>query len=417
MKLLVISQYFWPENFRINDLVQELVKRDHDVTVLTGQPNYPDGKIFADFKARPNDFAEYAGARIVRVPLIPRGDGRGLQLALNYFSFAVSAAVLGAWKLRKTPFDKIFVFEPSPITVGVPAAVLRWLRRIPVAFWVLDLWPETLEAVGVVKSRWLLRLTGVLVSWIYNRCDLILAQSKSFIPQIVRYCRYPDRIVYFASWAEAVYDLDEVERAPEVPDQPGAFNIVFAGNIGEAQDFPAIVTAAEKLSDERSIRWIIVGDGRMAAWLREEIDRRKLQSSVLMVGRYPIERMPSFYRHADALLMSLKPDPIFSMTIPGKLQSYLAAGIPVLAMIDGEGARLINEAGAGLACAAGDSEGLAREAKKLAAMTQGEREAMGRKGRDISVTEFDRDTQIDKLEAWLLGLRYDDHSKVIEAAQ
>jgi colanic acid biosynthesis glycosyl transferase WcaI len=417
LKLLVISQYFWPENFRINDLVQELVKRDHEVTVLTGLPNYPNGKTFADFKSRPNDFAEYAGARIVRVPLYPRNDGRGLHLVLNYFSFAISAAIFGTWKLRKTSFDRIFVFEPSPITVGIPAAVLRWLRRIPVAFWVLDLWPETLEAIGVVKSRWLLRLVGILVSWIYNRCDLILAQSKSFIPQIVRYCRYPDRIVYFASWAEAVNDLNGIERAPEVPDRQGAFNILFAGNIGEAQDFPAIVAAAEKLRDERSIRWIIVGDGRMATWLREEINRRKLQSSVLMVGRYPIERMPSFYRHADALLMSLKPDPIFSMTIPGKLQSYLAAGIPVLAMIDGEGARLINEAGAGRACPAGDFEGLAREAKKLAAMTERQREAMGRKGRHVSVTEFDRDTQIDKLEAWLLGLRYDDHSKVIAASQ
>jgi glycosyltransferase involved in cell wall biosynthesis len=415
LNLLVISQYFWPENFRINDLVQELVKRGHDVTVLTGRPNYPDGKIFADFKARPDEFAEYRGARLVRVPLIPRGSGRGLQLVLNYFSFAVCASLLGAWKLRKTPIDRIFVFEPSPITVGVPAAVLRWLRKVPVAFWVLDLWPETLEAIGAVKSRWLLRFTGVLVSWIYNRCDLILAQSKSFIPQIVRYCRYPHRIVYFASWAEAVYDLSQVERAPEVPEQPGAFNIVFAGNIGEAQDFPAIVAAAEKLRDERAIRWIIVGDGRGAAWLREEIDRRKLQSTVLMVGRYPIERMPSFYRHADALLMSLKPDPIFSLTIPGKLQSYLAAGIPVLAMIDGEGARLINEAGAGLACSAGDSEGLARQAKKLALMTQGERQAMGRRGRDISIAEFDRNTQIGKLENWLLELRYHDHSGVIDA--
>jgi colanic acid biosynthesis glycosyl transferase WcaI len=415
LNLLVISQYFWPENFRINDLVQELVKRGHNVTVLTGRPNYPDGKTFAEFRQRPEDFAEYHGARLVRVPLIPRGNGRGLQLALNYFSFAICASVLGAWKLRNTPFDKIFVFEPSPITVGVPAAVLRWLRKVPVAFWVLDLWPETLEALGVVKSRWLVRLSGVLSSWIYNRCDLVLAQSNSFIPQILRYCRYPHRVVYFASWAEAVFDLSQVERAPEVPERPNAFNIVFAGNIGEAQDFPAIVAAAEKLRDERSIRWIIVGNGRVADWLREEIKRRQLQSSILMVGRYPIERMPSFYRHADALLVTLKPDPIFSLTIPGKLQSYLAAGIPVLAMLDGEGARLINETGAGLACAAGDSEGLAREARKMALMTKAEREAMGRRGHDISIAEFDRNTQIDKLEAWLLRLRYDPPAVAVEA--
>lgn len=417
MKLLVVSQYFWPENFRINDLVQELVRRNYDVTVLTGQPNYPDGKIFPDFCAHPDQFSAFAGARVIRVPLFPRGKGRGVRLALNYLSFAVSAAIFGTWKLRNVSFDKIFVFGPSPITACLPAVMLRWLRKTPLAFWVLDLWPETLEALGVIRSRRLLSLVGLLVSWIYNRCDLVLGQSKSFVPQIAKYCRYPDRVAYFANWAEEVYDLDEVEPAPEVPDLPGAFNIVFAGNIGEAQDFPAIVAAAEKLSDDTSIRWIIVGDGRMASWLREEIDRRHLQSSVLMMGRFPVERMPSFYRHADALLVSLKSNSIFSMTIPGKVQSYLAAGIPVLAMIDGEGARVIEESGAGMVCAAGDSEGLARETRKLVAMTKDERKVMGQKGRDVSVAEFDRAGQIDKLEAWLTGMRYMGRSTRAEAAR
>ena len=152
MKLLIISQYFWPENFKINDLVGELVARGHEVTVLTGQPNYPEGKIFADFLKSPEKFANYNGARIIRVPLVARGNGR-VRLVLNFLSFAIVAALLGPIKLRDAAFDCIFVFEPSPITVGIPAIVVRRLRGVPMAFWVQDLWPETLQAIGVVTPR------------------------------------------------------------------------------------------------------------------------------------------------------------------------------------------------------------------------------------------------------------------------
>ena len=187
MRLLIVSQYFWPENFRVNDLVAELVARGHDVTVLTGLPNYPTGKVFPEFKSARARFMEFEGAKVVRVPLWPRGRGR-LSLVVNYASFAMSASVLGSWRLRGLKFDAIFAYEPSPVTVGIPAAVLRALKRAPVAFWVLDLWPETLQALGILRSSWGLSLVGRLVSFVYGRCDLILAQSRSFIPEIARYC-------------------------------------------------------------------------------------------------------------------------------------------------------------------------------------------------------------------------------------
>lgn len=406
MKTLVVTQYFWPENFRVNDLVEELVRRGHEVTVLTGYPNYPDGQVYPVFKERARDFQSYGGAQIVRVPLLPRGRGRGFRLALNYASFAVSASTLGLWKIRRQSFDNIFVFEPSPITVGIPAGLLRRLRKIPVVFWVLDLWPETLVAIGVVRSRAVLQVVSKVVSWVYRHCDLILAQSQSFIPQIAEHCDDLKKIRYFASWAEAAENWEIVAPAPEVPYRADRFDVVFTGNIGEAQDFPAILAAAELLRARVEIRWIIVGDGRTAQWVRDEIERRDLRSNVLMVGRYPIERMPSFYRHADALLMSLKPDPIFAMTIPGKLQSYMFAGIPILAMIDGEGARIVAEADAGLTCAAGDASGLAAAVLKLSGMTLEERQAMGRRSREIGIREFDRKQQIDKLERWLKEVRF-----------
>jgi glycosyltransferase involved in cell wall biosynthesis len=404
MRLLVVSQYFWPENFRINDLVAELVRRGHQVTVLTGVPNYPEGKVFQQYRDDPGRYAHYEGAEVVRVPLMPRGQG-GLRLMLNYLSFALSASAVGLWKLRGRQFDAIFAYEPSPITVGLPAAVMRAVKRAPLAFWVLDLWPETLQAIGVVRSPLLLRAVGQLVAFIYKRCDLILAQSKSFIPQIKKYAGEARRVEYFPSWAEAVFDQKETVPASEISSRAGSFNVMFAGNIGDAQDFPAILAAAESLKSHAPIRWLIVGDGRMAGWVAGEIKRRQLQDCVLMVGRYPLERMPSFFKHANALLVSLKDEPIFSMTIPGKLQSYLAAGIPVVAMLNGEGADLVVRSRAGVACAAGDSVGLAAAVLALSQMGEAERAMMGQNGLDISAQEFGRDKLMDALEVWLSQLQ------------
>lgn len=403
MRLLVVSHVFWPETFRINDLVAAMVARGHEVTVLTGAPNYPDGCIFSEYARHPERFREYAGAQVVRVPIVPRGTGK-LMLMLNYASFVASGIMLGAWKLRGRKFDAIFVWESSPVTVGLPAVMLRRLKKAPIAFWVLDLWPQTLEALGILKPGFLLNCVGQLVRFIYARCDLILAQSQSFIPQIARYCADTDRIRYFPSWAELLFSTDAVAPAPEVPVREGGFNVLFAGNIGEAQDFPAILAAAESVRSSTAIRWLIIGDGSMAAWVKEEISRRGLKDSVLMFGRFPLERMPAFYRHADVLLVALKDAPIFAMTIPGKLQSYLAAGIPVIAMLNGEGADVVQDAHAGLVCRAGDHEALAHAVLAMHTMSVDERQQMGRNGHEFAAREFNRDAQITRLEEWLMQL-------------
>lgn len=397
MRILVVSQYFWPENFRINDLVAELCQRGHEVTVLTGRPNYPAGKVFPEFLRSPDAFEKFGAAKVIRVPMISRGKGP-LRLVLNYASFACCATVVGAWRLRGQSFDVIFAFEPSPITVGLPAIFLRSLKRTPLAFWVLDLWPETLEAIGVVRSKRVLKAVGYLVSFIYNRCDLILAQSKSFIPQIRRYCRPEQAVEYFPSWSDA--PLDSLAKpAEEVSPVEGMFSIMFAGNIGDAQDFPAILLAAEQLKDDKRFRWLIVGDGRSSEWVRFEIKRRGIEHCFLLLGRYPLERMPAFYKHADALLVSLRDEPIFAMTLPGKLQSYLAEGIPVLAMLNGEGAEIVVSSGAGLACPAGDGLALAGIVMEMAGMTCEDRLDMGQRGRAISEQEFDRSVLISNLVA------------------
>jgi glycosyltransferase involved in cell wall biosynthesis len=403
LRLLIVSQYFWPENFRVNDLVTELVTRGHEVTVLTGIPNYPTGEVFPEFKRQRDRFAHFAGAKIVRVPLWPRGRRR-LSLLVNYASFAISASLVGSWKLRGCKFDAIFAFEPSPITVGIPAACLRASKHAPLALWVLDLWPDTLQALGILRSGWWLNVVGRLVSFIYSRCDLILAQSRSFIPQIKKYSAAGTPVIYFPSWAEAVFTVEHEAPAQEVPLRPGSFDVLFAGNIGEAQDFPAVLAAAAMLKSETRIRWLIVGDGRMAGWLRGEIERLGLQNNVLMLGRYPLDRMPSFYQHADALLLSLKDEPIFAMTIPGKLQSYLAAGIPIVAMLNGEGAEVVERSGAGVTCRAGDSEALAKAVMQLSSLPAERVAEMAQNALRVSRTEFDRARLITQLETWLAEL-------------
>ncbi len=400
MRILVVSQYFWPENFRVNDLVKEWVQRGHEVTVLTGIPNYPAGKVFDAYQAQPRSFTTYEGAEVVRVPMLPRGSG-DLRLILNYLSFVVGGGVFGPWLLRGKPADVIFVFEPSPVTVGLPAVWLGKIKNAPVVFWALDLWPETLAAIGVVHSPRVLNWVGRLVRYIYNHCTLVLGQSRGFLGSIARYCDEKAKIRYFPSWSDDVFTGDNVKPAPEVPEWTEGFTVVFAGNIGEAQDMPAVLDAAERLKDNASIRWVMVGDGRKSHWLQAEVARRGLDKQVLLLGRFPVERMPSFYAHANALLVSLKRDQVFSMTIPGKVQSYLMAGIPLLGMLVGEGAAVIRDAEAGLTCEAGDGAGLAQAVLALAAMPTAEIKQMGLNGRKYAQQEFGRAQLMDRLEALL----------------
>ena len=406
MRVLVVSQYFWPEVFRVNEIVSELRARGHEVTVLTGRPNYPDGEVFADYARDPAAFAQYHGAEVIRLPLRPRGKG-SLKLLLNYWSFVFWGCLLGPWRLRGRAFDAIFCFETSPITSALPAVLLRRFKRAPLLLWVLDLWPDTLSAVGMVRATWGLNLVGQLVRFIYKRCDLILAQSKGFFPAIERWSQAPEKTRYFPQWGEATFDagLDAVAEAPELAPHQGAFKLMFAGNLGDAQDFPALLDATEATRERADLHWLIVGDGRQAAWIREQIAARGLQRTVYMLGRHPLERMPEFFKGADALIVSLRAEPIFAMTIPGKVSAYLSAGRPILAMIDGEGAQVVREAGAGMVAPAGDGAELARLALQMAALPPETRADMAAKARAYGQQQFDRASLISQLEAMLAEAR------------
>jgi glycosyltransferase involved in cell wall biosynthesis len=226
----------------------------------------------------------------------------------------------------------------------------------------------------------------------------------SFVGQISHLAGKHVRVEYFPSWAEEVFSTERAAPAAEVPVDVESFNVLFAGNIGESQDFPAILEAASIARANGRIRWLIVGDGRAAPWVSMEIERRGLEGCVLMLGRFPLARMPSFFKHADALLVSLRDEPVFAMTIPGKLQAYLASGVPIVAMMNGEGAEVVRRAQCGVACSAGDSAALAEAVVELSGRTREERADMGRRGIQLSVNTFGRKKLITQLEKWMAEL-------------
>ena len=403
MRVLIVSQYFWPEDFRINDLAVGLVERGHEVTVLTGIPNYPQGRFFPGYGLFKSAREAYRGVRICRVPLVPRGGGSGHRLVLNYLSFALSATLLSPFRCRG-PFDLIVVYEISPVTVALPALFLKKLKHAPILFWVLDLWPESLSATGAIRSSEVLSLLDTLVRFIYRGCDKIIVASRGFLPSITAKGIAAERTGYFPNWYEPGYATRPATGAVVPSGLPAGFRVMFAGNIGAAQDFGTILSAAERLKPYRGIFWVIVGDGRRWEWVKEEVQRRGLEDRVLLLGRRPPEAMSGLFSHADAMLVTLKQDPAFALTIPGKIQSYMACGRPIVAALDGEGGRLIQESGAGLATPAEDADALANSVLTMYHMPKQEREAMGNRGREYCEKNFERGMLFDRLEGWMRQL-------------
>lgn len=397
MHILIVTQYFWPENFRINDLALGLLERGHRVTVLTGVPNYPDGSFF-DGYCYFNKQQNYQGVKVLRVPLIPRGKGGGFRLSLNYISFALFGCLLAPFLCRDN-FDLIFVFQLSPITSALPAIIIKWLRSIPILFWIQDLWPESLAATGAIRSKKVLGLVNHLVRFLYNKSDLILVQSRAFISSVEKQGINPDRIEYLPYSYENIYKPVSVnERDMHLPK---GFRIMFAGNIGAAQDFPTILSAAIKLQQYADIQWIILGDGRRRVWVEQEVEKQGLKNCIHLLGRHPMELMPHYFAAADVLLVTLKKEPIFALTIPAKIQSYMACRRPIIAALDGEGGHLITESGAGLSVSAEDPDALAGAVLTMYRMSKEERDAMGMRGREYCEANFNREMLIDRLEGWM----------------
>lgn len=395
MRLLVVSQYFWPENFRINDLVRSLKDRGVDVAFLTGKPNYPDGNVFPGYRAWGCLREVWHGIAVVRVPLVPRGRSSAWGLAANYLSFIVSGVFLGPWLLRKERPDAIFVYCPSPLLQALPALLFGRIKAVPVIVWVQDLWPESLESTGYVKNRLILGLVRKLVQFIYRNSAHILISSRSFAAPVSAMAPGA-KISYFPNSIDPSFC--EPDSAPRtlMPALDEGFCVVFAGNIGVAQVMEVIVGAAEQLTAVPEIRFVIIGSGSRLDWMRQQVQARAL-ANVHLVGRYPGEAMPYLLSKAAVLLVTLADQPIFAATVPNKVQAYLAVGRPVIACMNGEGARLIEEAGAGLAVPAEDAAGLAGAILALYRMPPETRKKMGDNGRLFYRQNFDHEQLVDRL--------------------
>jgi len=396
MNLLIVSQYYWPENFKINDLSEKFVEKGHIVNVLTGKPNYPQGKFYAGYGLFSPRKENHKGIHIRRLPLFPRGNASGFRLIVNYFSFVITSCFYMLFHHKK--YDAILVFATSPVTVAFPAILHRWFHKTKTLLWVLDLWPESVSAAGNIRSKNVHKLLTKVVRFIYKHVDKILISSRNFRSSIEEKGVPADKIFYAPNWAEDLYENPQIDKQKYASLMPDGFKVMFTGNIGEAQDCEALFESAKHLSEMRSnVQLIMVGDGRKKAWFEEEVKKVQLKN-VHFLGRFPTEEMPNLIVHADVLLVSLKDEPIFALTVPMRVQTALASSKPVAAMLNGEGAFIINEAEAGLICDASNSHIFAQNLHDLSLYSKEKLNEMGKRGKQYYDKNFSRSKIISEIE-------------------
>jgi glycosyltransferase involved in cell wall biosynthesis len=395
MRILIVTQYFYPENFKINDFCLELIKRGHELTILTGKPNYPSGKFYKGYSFFSNHKEFFNGAKVIRVPIIPRGEGSSFELILNYFSFAFFGSLFTMFHRKK--YDFSFAFVLSPITSAIPAIISRIFHNNKVFLWVLDLWPESVDVTGKMKSSFLRKIVVLLVKFIYRNSDKIFISSKFMKKSIIDKLgpKYPKKILYLPNWAEDTFLYDNINTNKFKHLMPDGFRVMFAGNISYGQDFPSIVKAALILKKTSNVKFIILGDGSEKKYLLNRIKDLNLEDTVFYLGSFPIEEMVNFYCHADMMLLSLRDEIIYSFTVPGKLQGYLASKKVIAGMINGEAAQIINKSECGFTVKAGDHNALAAELLSVSNEPNSFFEKASIKGFNYYQKNFKKETIID----------------------
>jgi glycosyltransferase involved in cell wall biosynthesis len=381
MNILILSQHFWPESFRINEIAQELSEQGNQVSVLSGKPNYPLGKIFPGYRALGLQSELYHKIKIDRVPLYPRGRGGAFNMILNYISFIFSALIFSPFVYRGRKFDIIFIYGTSPLIQGLSAIPLKFFTGARIVTWVQDLWPEDLESTGYIKNKFILKINEWPAKLLYFFSDRILIQSKGFYDPVLRLAT-EKKLFYVPNPAERAVFLKKIEVSLPITFDfmSNGFNIVFAGNIGNNQSIDTIIKAANILKKIPQITFSIVGDGSRLKFLNEEVTTLQLKN-IKILGRYPVEVMPAIYEKADALLVTLGAIGNLSLTIPSKIQAYMASAKPIVAAVDGLGAEVVNEAACGLTCPAGNADELAIIIEKIYLMSDKDRHEMGARGR------------------------------------
>jgi glycosyltransferase involved in cell wall biosynthesis len=401
-RILVVSQYFWPESFRVNELVLELKDRGYIVEVLTSIPNYPEGRIFPDFASNPNKYEDYYGIKVHRVPQITRRNNK-LSLALNYFSFVISACFYSLFKLRKRKFDLIYGVQLSPIFSMIPAILCKNLIKKPLYIWVLDIWPDSIIGSGTV-SNLIISSLEKLCLFIYSSADILFLSSNGFKYKLKKMGVVVPKLVYFPQWIEASYlnelqfgSSEDIEVRQIMSTWESKVIFTFTGNVGEAQDFPSVLEGLKKCRSLKDIVFLVIGDGRYKATLIKSIQRAGLDNRVVCLGQYSMHYMPFFYYYSDFLVVSLKDTAISTYTLPGKVQSYMSSGKPIVGMVNGEAARVIVESGCGYAVASGDDKGFASILDQCCSLDSKDRIKLGSLGKSYAYKNFRLQSVINKV--------------------
>ena len=359
MKILVICQYYYPEPFRITDICEELVKRGHEIQVVTGYPNYPLGELYDGYGKGKRINETINGVKVHRCYEIPRKNGI-LNRFLNYFSYPISSMRYVTSKECKPEngekFDLVLCNQLSPVMMAYAAIKYKKKHKVPAIMYCLDLWPESLVAGGIKRDSLIYKIFNHISKNIYKQMDQILVTSESFINYFESQFGIKNT-KYLPQYAESLFTPESCKKEPNQ-----YIDLMFAGNIGTAQNVKIIIDAARKLQNYENLRFHIVGDGI-------ELDNLKNMSkdlnNVIFYGRKPVEEMPKYYAMADAMLITMEKDPIISLTLPGKVQSYMAAGKPIIGSIDGETRRIIKIANCGYCCNAENLDCLIKIINKL----------------------------------------------------
>lgn len=410
MRILLVTQYFFPEVFKSNDLAFELARRGHEVDALVGIPNYPEGKYYRGyglFHRRHevidcSDGNRKGKVNVYRCFQTPRGRG-GWRLPINYFSYVISGCLwvlfFFAWRRK---YDCIIGHEPSPIFQAYPALLLRQLKKVPFYYWIMDLWPDAMMSGGGIKSRRLLGFIDKLVRGIYRQSDKILITSKRFHDPIAAKGDFAEKIIYFPNWSDDILALPSDYEIPRLPD---GFKIMMTGNLGKSQNLEAITEVMLGLKDIPEVKWVFVGGGSCKEWLENFIRANGLEDNAVCLGQYPFKAMPAFMKEADAMLLTLRGGfAHLEAVVPARLQSYMSAGRPVLAMIGRGGADIIEESQCGYAVPAGDSKALINVIREKVLTNREAFEQMGKNGRDYYEKNYRMDNCIDHLER-IIGVK------------
>ena len=402
MRVIIYTNHFYPEDFKVNDIAFELQKRGYDITIVSAVPDYPKGKFFEGYGWFKKNREIVNGCKVIRLPIIPRGNGGGKRLILQYLSYFISSSIFTFFHKLTHKYDAVFVHLTSPFFIGLPATKLKKFQHIPMYFWMLDLWPESITAVTGIKNPLIIKPLERQVKYVYNNCDKILIGSKGFEKSISEKGNYKDKFVYFPNWAESnlsfINDIDYKNVEPFCSLKDDDFVILFAGNIGEGQNLSCFLEAALELRNEQNIKFILLGDGRAKNTLEKYAETNGLlDENVFFPGRFPLEAMPYFMEKASVLFVSLKDELIFNLTVPAKVQFYMAQGKPILAMLNGDGADLINEAKCGMAVDANDKGRLIEAILELKNKTKKELLEFGRNGYDYYINNFNKELRISQL--------------------